>query len=72
MAEAGETIDLGEERRKRHPSPYVDVARILAAASEIDAIADDITTASLERHGCIDVLAHELCAYASAIRRAIT
>lgn len=66
-----EPVDFEIERNKRHPSPYVDADKICGIAAQIDEIADAITAASLERHGAVDVLAHELCAYASAIRRAV-
>mgnify|MGYP000881506574 CR=1 FL=1 len=66
-----DTIDLNAERVRRHPSPYVDVNKILAAAAEIDSLAHAITVASMERHGAVDVIAYELCAYASAIRRTV-
>ena len=50
---------------------YVDRAAIESACAALDLEADKIARASIEAHGACDVLAHELCAYASAIRRAL-
>ena len=53
------------------PRPYVDASAIQAACALIDAEADKITQASVSKHGTVDILAYELCAYTSAIRRAL-
>ena len=67
---ADEPIDLGAIRKARRLD-YVDRRRIAAALSELDAAADEIIAGSVRDFSAVDPLAHEICAYANAIRRAV-
>jgi len=63
-------IDLAAARKSRRAS-YVDRDEIERLLLALEKEADHIAFVSHERFGAIDVLAHEITAHTTAIRRAL-
>ena len=67
---ADEPISFEDFRKSKRHS-YVDRRAILDAVECLELEAKEIVAGSVEEFGAVDVLAHEICAHASAIRRAL-
>lgn len=67
---ATEPIDLEAARRERRPS-YIDRSAIESSLQDLEYQVRNMTVGSVAAFGAIDVLAYEIQAHITAIRRAL-